>query len=157
MIASDPQTEYRRLEGDPTIKDGNRQVLFDAFSTSGNSGSPVFVAQRGLAPLPIHLTNSEGKFSPDGPAAQLKVTGYHRSFLIGINAGHIKDLDSGRDNDHAGLSRMHKLSAITDILRANTSPSTESPNVRVLISKELADAQNAEVASPDSTESAGTD
>lgn len=157
MIASDPQTEYRRLEGDPTIKDGNRQVLFDAFSTSGNSGSPVFVAQRGLAPMPIHMTDSEGKFSPDGPAARFEVTGYHRSFLIGINAGHINDLDSGRDNDHAGLSRLHKLSAIMDILRANTSPSSEATNVKILIPKELVDALNAELANPDPTESAGTD
>jgi hypothetical protein len=157
MIASDPQTEYRRLEGDPTIKDGNRQVLFDAFSTSGNSGSPVFVAQRGIPPLPIHMTSSQGTFSPDGPSARLEVTGYHRSFLIGINAGHINDLDSGRDNDHAGLSRMHKLSAILDILRANTSPSSEATNVRVLISKELADAQYADADSADSTESPGTD
>lgn len=156
MIASDPQTDYRRLEGDPTIKDGNQQVLFDAFSTSGNSGSPVFVAQRGLAPLPIHLTSSEGKFSPDGPTARLEVTGYHRSFLIGINAGHINDFDSGRNNDHAGLSRLHKLSAIMDILRASTSPSGGATNVRILISKELADALNAKVAPPNSTESAGT-
>ncbi|SPM41930.1 hypothetical protein BN973_03918 [Mycobacterium numidiamassiliense] len=157
MIASDPQTEYRRLEGDPTIKDGNRQVLFDAFSTSGNSGSPVFVAQRGLAPLPIHLTSSEGKFSPDGPAARLEVTGYHRSFLIGINAGHINDLDNGRDNDHAGLSRLHKLSVIMDILRANTSPSSGANTVRIFIPKELVDALNADAASAEAVESPRTD
>ncbi|ORX07082.1 hypothetical protein AWC27_26335 [Mycobacterium szulgai] len=140
MIASDPQTEYRRLEGDPTINDGNQQVLFDAFSTSGNSGSPVFVAQRGIPPLPIHMTSSQGRFSPDGPSARVEFTGYHRSFLIGINAGHINDLDKGRDNDHAGLSRMHKLSAILDILRANTSPSAGTPTGRILIPVDAVDA-----------------
>lgn len=157
VIASDPQTEYRRLEGSPTIKDGNRQVLFDAFSTSGNSGSPVFVAQRGIPPLPIHMTNSQGKFLPDGPSARLEVTGYHKSFLVGINAGHINNVESGRDNDHAGLSRMHKLSAIMDILRANTSPSSEATNVRVLIPKALADAENNDTDRADSNEPAGTE
>ncbi|WP_131813373.1 hypothetical protein [Mycobacterium kubicae] len=117
MIASDPQTDYRRRVGDPSIRDGNRQVLFDAFSTSGNSGSPVFVAQRGIPPLPIHM-NSGGDFSPS-KVAELKFSGYHRSFLIGINAGHINDDDGGRDS-HAGLSRMYKLSAVMDILRSNT-------------------------------------
>jgi hypothetical protein len=143
MIASDPQTEYRRKDGDPDEYDGNQQVLFDAFSTSGNSGSPVFVAQRGIPPLPIHMVNENGEFSPHGPAAQLKITGYHRAFLIGINAGHFNDLDSGRPNDHAGLSRMHKLSAIMEILRANTSASTAPSHVKVFIPKDVADAQNA--------------
>lgn len=148
MIASDPQTEYRRLEGDPTIKDGNRQILFDAFSTSGNSGSPVFVAQRGIPPLPLYMVGGDGKFSPHGPAAQLEVTGYHRSFLMGINAGHINDLDRERENDHAGLSRMHKLSAIMDILRANTSSSTAAVKTTILVPKHLADAQDAGADSP---------
>jgi hypothetical protein len=119
----------------------------------------VFVAQRGLAPLPVHLTTSQGKFSPDRPAARLEVTGYHRSFLIGVNAGHIKDLDSGRDNAHAGLSRLHKLSTIMDILRANTSPSSEANTVRILIPKELVDALNADAAGAgaEAVESLGTD
>lgn len=125
MIASDPQREYRQQEGATTNHDGNQQVLFDAFSTSGNSGSPVFVAQRGMA-------SSE----------HIKYTGvYHRSFLIGINAGHFNDTDSERPNDHAGLSRMYKLSAVMEILRANTTPSDEVSTTSIRISKELVDAQ----------------
>jgi hypothetical protein len=141
MIASDPQTEYRRLEGDPTKKDGNRQILFDAFSTSGNSGSPVFVASQGIPPLPIHMVDTNGNFSPFGRAAKLEVTGYHRSFLIGINAGHINDLDSERANDHAGLSRMHKLSAILDILRANKAEASPERNISIFIPKPDPDGQ----------------
>lgn len=134
MIASDPQTEYRRLDGSPTTKDGNQQVLFDAFSTSGNSGSPVFVSQKGIPPLPIRMIDTDGNnFSPYGRHAELKIEGYHRSFLIGINTGHINDEDS--NNDHAGLSRLHKLSAIMEILRANTKSSAELPTARVLIRK----------------------
>jgi hypothetical protein len=120
MIASDPQTDYRRREGPPSRTDGNQQVLFDAFSTKGSSGSPVFVAQQGLAPLELN-------FPPLVPGAQptrgkMSFTGYRRSFLIGINIGHHDDPNSPRVNDHAGLSRMHKLSAILEVLRSNTAP-----------------------------------
>jgi hypothetical protein len=119
VIASDPQTDYRLREGDPSPSDGNRQVLFDAFSTNGNSGSPIFVAQRGLPPLDLRLPLIEGQ-----PPFQGKLTfsGYRRSFLIGINIGHYDDPKSPRPNDHAGLSRLHKLSAIIDVLRANAVP-----------------------------------
>ncbi|EUA12995.1 hypothetical protein I546_2016 [Mycobacterium kansasii 732] len=55
VIASDPQTDYRSNSGEPTIHDGNQQILFDAFSTNGNSGSPVFVAQRGIPPVDLQL------------------------------------------------------------------------------------------------------
>jgi hypothetical protein len=143
MIASDPQTDYRRHPGGPTVYDGNRQILFDAFSTSGNSGSPVFVAARGIPPLPLHMISSDGDrtFSPHGAAATLEITGYHRAFLIGINAGHFKDPERDSPNDHAGLSRLHKLSAILDILRANEAPPDPAARqVKILIPK------------PDSTE-----
>ncbi|MFV8312728.1 hypothetical protein [Mycobacteroides chelonae] len=125
MIASDPQRPYRQHAGGTTNHDGNQQVLFDAFSTSGNSGSPVFVAQRGI-PTSDHI----------------QYTGvFHRSFLIGINAGHFNDTDNEIANDHAGLSRMHKLSAIMEILRANTSRSDVELTASIRVSKELADAQ----------------
>ena len=137
MISSDPQTDYRRHEGEPTNLDGNQQVLFDAFSTSGNSGSPVFVAQRGLPPLDLQPKSSQGDTTP---TAKLEFKPYHQSFLIGINAGHFNDTDSERPNDHAGLSRMHKLSAIMEILRANTSPSAEAPTARIHIPKDAIDA-----------------
>ena len=142
MIASDPQTDYRRKKGDPDKYDGNHQVLFDAFSTSGNSGSPVFVAQRGMAPLPFQFRTSPDDKSPR-TAAQLEFSGYHRAFLIGINAGHFNDPKNDSPNDHAGLSRMHKLSVIMEILRANKSASTAVSHIKVLVPKDVADARNA--------------
>lgn len=116
VLASDPQTDYRADCGDPRPGDGNQQALFDAFSTSGNSGSPVYVAQQGLPPIDLTLSLIQGK-----PPVQTKLlsSNYRRSFLIGINMGHYDDPDSNRPKDHAGLSRMHKLSAILAILRAN--------------------------------------
>lgn len=125
VIASDPQTDYRVSGDEPRPGDGNQQVLFDAFSTSGNSGSPVYVAQRGLAPIDMNFPLGGGR-----PALQGRMTfaDYRRSFLIGINMGHYNNPDSVRPNDHAGLSRMHKLSAIMDILRANQAPN--NPDVR---------------------------
>lgn len=134
MIASDPQREYRQREGETTNLDGNQQVLFDAFSTSGNSGSPVFVAQRGIPPFDLKLKASPDDSSPK-TTAKLQFTGYHQSFLIGINAGHFNDTDSERPNDHAGLSRMHKLSAIMEILRANRVPNDTELKTKILISK----------------------
>lgn len=139
LIASDAQSDYRRREGDPTNLDGNRQVLFDAFSTSGNSGSPIFVAQRGLSPLEIEFKISQDDSAPK-QTAKMEFKPYHQSFLIGINAGHFNDPDSVQPNDHAGLSRMHKLSAIMEILRTNTSPSDEAPKAAILIPKDAVDA-----------------
>ncbi len=126
MIASDPQRDYRQRAGETTNHDGNQQVLFDAFSTSGNSGSPVFVAQRGLAPITLQMKIGQ-EVSPQ--QGKLEFTDYHQSFLVGINAGHFNDTDSERPNDHAGLSRMHRLSAIMEILRANTVESDGAPFV----------------------------
>lgn len=110
-IVSDPQFDYRRNEGPPTNLDGNRQILFEAFSSSGNSGSPVFVAQRGMQ-----------------SSTHIKYTGvYHPSLLVGINAGHtemkgdaIQDADGKihLTNWHVGLSRMFKTSAIADVVKA---------------------------------------
>lgn len=114
LIASDPQTDYRSDKGAPTKEDSSHQVLFDAFSTAGNSGSPVYVAQRGIT-----FTISTGVGTP---AVQMQSSNYHQSFLIGINASHFNDTGIPRRNEHAGLSRMHKLSVIMDILRANQAP-----------------------------------
>jgi len=125
MIASDPQREYRQREGLTTNRDGNQQVLFDAFSTSGNSGSPVFVAQHGIPPIHLQMTQTQ--------TVKFKTMPYRQSFLIGINAGHFNDTDSERPNDHAGLSRMHKLSAIMEILRVNTVPSDAKSTASILI------------------------
>jgi hypothetical protein len=140
MIASDPQRDYRQREGDTTNLDGNEQVLFDAFSTSGNSGSPVFVAQKGMPPIDLRMKLG-GNDSAPGQAAKLEFQPYRRSFLIGINAGHFNDTDSERPNDHAGLSRMHKLSAVMEILRANTEPNEQVSTATILVPKEMVEAQ----------------
>ncbi len=119
LIASDPQTNYRSTEGEPTKEDCDYQVLFDAYSTSGNSGSPVYVAQSGMAPMDFLIPTGDGKTAVQ---AQIGSQNFHRSFLIGINASHYNDTGILRHNEHAGLSRMHKLSVIMDILRANQAP-----------------------------------
>lgn len=108
-IVSDPQIDYRRYEGPPTHNDGNRQILFEAFSSDGNSGSPVFVSQRGIQAG--HGISYSGV--------------YHPSFLVGINAGHY-EIDGGAietvegkiilTNWHVGLSRMFTVSAIIEVM-----------------------------------------
>jgi len=149
VIASDPQTSYRFREGYPTRRDGNQQILFDAFSTNGNSGSPVFVAQHGIAPVELKVQTSAKDPAPQ--AGKLEFSGYRPPFLIGINVGHFNDLDSDRLNDHAGLSRMHKLSAITEILRANESEdhASERKISAVLSTPETNDTAQAEQPCPD--------
>ncbi|MGW5376460.1 hypothetical protein ACWESM_13525 [Nocardia sp. NPDC003999] len=99
-IVSDPRYGYRRTTGPVSSKDGNHQILFDAFSTSGNSGSPVFVAQRGFVPGgDITTPNSRP----------------HR--FIGINAGHFENYgDNSSRMHHVGLSRMFKATAIADLV-----------------------------------------
>lgn len=94
-LMSDPQTDTRAFEGAACPTDGNRQILFESFSTDGNSGSPVYAAQR-----VVMLGWENG-------------TDTHPLMFLGINAGHIVD-GKGR---HAGVSRMYKASAVLDILR----------------------------------------
>jgi hypothetical protein len=109
-IVSDPLTDYRLKEGEPDRDDGNRQVLFEAFSSDGNSGSPVFVSQRGF--------KAGGGITYSGA--------YHPAFLVGINAGHFELHDGAVEtvdgkliltNWHVGLSRMFKTSAIVDVVQ----------------------------------------
>jgi hypothetical protein len=82
----------------PNPYDGNRQILFEAFSSDGNSGSPVFVTQQGL--------DSKPGFKYYGV--------YHPLFLAGINAGLIEVKEPIETKDGAiiqnrvGLSRMYK-------------------------------------------------
>lgn len=104
-IVSDPQQDYRLTSGEPTIRDGNHQILFEAFSTSGNSGSPVYVSQRGQS-----------------VGAGLTYNGtYHPPLLVGINAGHMVDIDPASETHrrHVGLSRMYKTSAILQLPNFN--------------------------------------
>lgn len=131
LLASDPQTDYRSGKGARTKDDSSHQVLFDAFSTSGNSGSPVYVSQRGMPPIDLVIPRADSKTVAQ---AQIGTKNYHRSFLIGINASHYNETGISRHNEHAGLSRMHKLSVIMDILRSNQAPhSVDSRNINLLI------------------------
>lgn len=116
LIASDPQTEYRFSDKEKTKDDSSHQIVFDAFSTSGNSGGPVYVAQRGMAPLTLNFPATNFSSSAQG---KLSFDNYRQSFLIGINASHYNDSGIPRRNEHAGLSRMHKLSVLMDVLRKN--------------------------------------
>jgi len=99
LLASDPQTDYRSGKGEPTKDDSSHQVLFDAFSTSGNSGSPVYVARRGMPPTNLLFPTGDGTTAVQ---AQFGSINYHESFLIGINASHynetgIRNLTNMRD------------------------------------------------------------
>lgn len=102
-IMSDPQTDIRVFEGEPKPGDGNRQMLFEAFSTDGNSGSPVYVAQRDL--------NLDPTLQYQGV--------YHPLIFAGINAGHLDDAQQ----KHVGVSRMYKVSVVLDVLRKACPPS----------------------------------
>ena len=107
----------------------------------------MYVAQRGLAPIDLKFPTGSAK--PPGQG-KLSFTG-RRAFLIGINMGHFNDPDSERPNDHAGLSRMHKLSAIMDILGANEAPpDPDARRVKILIPTGNGEADS------ESTEAAGT-
>lgn len=137
LIASDPQTDYRSGEGDPTRKDSSHQVLFDAFSTNGSSGSPVFASQRGMPPIKFLVPNGGGRTAVE---SEFGTRNYYRSFLIGINASHYNDSGIPRPNEHVGLSRLHKLSVIMDILRQNQAPHTSDARrmeIRIRIPDEM--------------------
>lgn len=95
-IVSDPRSDFRMKPGPPERGDGNSQIAFEAFSYSGNSGSPVFVMQRGMRDGEGIIHNGI----------------YHPFLLVGINAGHVNS-DSG---NHSGLSYMYKSTAILDFL-----------------------------------------
>jgi hypothetical protein len=95
VIMSDPQRNIRVFEDGSRPGDGNQQMLFEAFSTDGNSGSPVCVAQR----VPLL-----GKTNTGQP---------HPLMFAGINAGHLDDAQ----NKHVGVSRMHKAHVVLDVLR----------------------------------------
>lgn len=94
-IVSDPRFDYRMNAEPPRIGDGNDQMAFEAFSLSGNSGSPVFVLQRGMRP-------GNGLIY-DGKA--------HSLMLVGINAGHMRHA-----GEHSGLSYLYKSTAILQLL-----------------------------------------
>lgn len=86
IIASDPRYNYSvsgKYEGE--------RIAYEAMSTSGSSGSPVYAPNRGIV-------------------------GFHdyerRGFIVGINVGHIP-AEYGR---HSGISYFIKSTVIRDLL-----------------------------------------
>lgn len=108
-IMSDPQTDIRVFEDGPRPGDGNQQMLFEAFSTDGNSGSPVYVAQR----IPIVGKPNAGQSHP--------------LIFAGINAGHLENAE----RKHVGVSRMHKAQAVLEVLRKCDTAQTGAPSIEV--------------------------
>lgn len=93
-IVSDPRSDYRYGDGEPRPGDGIEQIAYEAFSRSGDSGSPVFAV---------------GKISYDENNLAEPV---HRSLqMIGVNAGHF---ESG--GQHSGVSRLQKSTALTALM-----------------------------------------
>jgi len=87
-IASDPKFDYSWSNE----YKGNC-VAYEAFSSSGASGSPVFAPPRGAAGIP----------------------GSRHGYLIGVNAGHVSDAEMFRG--HSGISYFYKSTVILKILR----------------------------------------
>jgi hypothetical protein len=88
-IASDPKFDYSwsgNFEGNC--------VAYEAFSSEGASGSPVFAPPRGMHGIP----------------------GSRNGYLVGINAGHIPD--HNRFGGHSGISYFYKSTVILDIIQS---------------------------------------
>ena len=86
-ISSDPKFDYSfsgKFEGE--------KVAYEAFSSEGASGSPVFAVPRGAKSIPES----------------------RNGFLIGVNAGHIND--SNRPGTHSGISYFFKSTIIFRII-----------------------------------------
>jgi hypothetical protein len=104
-VVSDPRRDYRAEEGSPTRSDGNQQLAIEAFSFSGNSGSPVFLEKHGNISLQAGLA--------------AKTNLFHRpQLIIGINGGHLTaSPEKKHGGDHSGLSIVYKSTAILELLR----------------------------------------
>jgi hypothetical protein len=83
-IASDPQYDY---SWDKNYR--GQCVAYEGFSFEGSSGSPIIAPRRGMKSIP----NSR------------------HEYLIGVNAGHIKDSDG-----HKGISYFYKSTVILEII-----------------------------------------
>ena len=85
VIASDPRFNYSytgRYEGE--------RVAYEAMSTAGASGGPVYATARGIGNIHTHL---------------------RRDLLVGVNAGHIANMTG-----HSGMSYFVKATVIREIL-----------------------------------------
>ncbi len=91
-VSSDPRYDYswsNEYQGEC--------IAFEAFSSDGSSGSPVFALQKALK-----------------PGENITIPGYRELKLIGVNAGYL----GSEDMAHSGISYMYKSSAILDIIDA---------------------------------------
>jgi len=86
-VASDPRHDYS-LDG----KVASRCLVYETYSSSGASGSPVFA----LPKISVGLSTRDFK-------------------LVGVNAGHLTELG---ENHHVGLSYFFKSTSILDVLRS---------------------------------------
>ena len=94
VISSDPRVNFP-VDG----TDSGNAIAYEAFSTGGASGSPVFALQKG-----IQL--GEGLSGPDDFYRPIK--------LIGINAGHKNDPDL---NVHSQLSYFYRSEIIIELIQ----------------------------------------
>lgn len=102
-LSSDPRADYAR----GGVYSGEC-VAFEAFSSGGSSGSPVFALQKGIQP---------------GPG--LKFPAFRRPLFIGINAGHMR---AAENNEHSGISCFYKSTTILDIIDREPGAATPSPS-----------------------------
>ncbi|MCF2523447.1 hypothetical protein [Bradyrhizobium sp. G127] len=102
-IASDPASDYRDHEMEP-----GRRIAYEAFSSSGSSGSPVFALAKGF---------KGGVGITGGYVRELK--------LIGINAGHLNGRD-GMQSHHSGISYCFKSTCILDAMNDAVAQQTKS-------------------------------
>jgi hypothetical protein len=92
-IASDPESDYQDFDMEPA-----RRIAYEAFSSAGSSGSPVFALAKGFK-AGVGLSG-----------------GYFREMrLIGVNAGHLRGRD-GMNTSHAGISFCFKSTCILDAM-----------------------------------------
>lgn len=95
-ISSDPKFNYGNKETNKYGDTSGDIIAYEAFSSGGNSGSPIFALQKG--------------FKVDGTISTPK-NFYRRVMLIGINAGHYKG-----NLGHSGISYLFKSSAILELI-----------------------------------------
>jgi hypothetical protein len=94
-VASDPISDYRDLDMAPA-----RRIAYEAFSSAGSSGSPVFALAKGWK------------------AGAGLSGGYFRDLmLIGVNAGHLRGRDE-MGTSHSGISFCFKSTCIKEAIAA---------------------------------------
>lgn len=92
-IASDPDSDYRDVD----MRQG-RRIAYEAFSSSGSSGSPVFALAKGWK------------------LGQGLSGGYFRDMLlVGVNAGHLRGRDD-MNTSHSGISYCFKSDCIIEAI-----------------------------------------